>query len=125
MTRMRRLGVLQWVGVLGAALTWVGQHAVGQGSADAGCSAGGSHWGIANDTWQIALMVAACSLILASEAAAIVVFRATSGSSYESPPPAGRMRFFAIASMTANVIFLVIVLLDGIAATVDTLCRQS
>jgi len=125
MTRLQRLALLQWAGVVLAPAAWVGQHAVGQGTADARCSPGGSQWGIGHDTWQIALMVATVIVILVSEAAAIAVYRATRESSYQSPPPAGRLQFFAIPAMVANLIFLGIVLMDGVASVVDALCRQS
>jgi hypothetical protein len=123
--RIRRLSRLSWFGFFVAAFAWVAQHGIGQGVADARCSAGGSHWGISNVAYQTGLMIGAGLLILAAEAAAIAVFRATSDASYESPPPVGRIRHVAIASMTANLIFLVIVLLDGIASIVDATCRNS
>ena len=34
-----------------------------------------------------------------------------------------RMRFFAIAAATANALFLVIVLLDGLGAILSVTCR--
>jgi len=74
--------------------------------------------------WQIALLAVACTLILLSEAAAVAAFRSTS-ESYQSPPPEGRIRLIAIAAMTTNLIYLVIVLLDGVASIVDIACRQS
>ena len=45
--------------------------------------------------------------------------------SYESEPAPGRIRFFAIAAMVANVIFLLIVLLDGFASIFSVECRGS
>ena len=37
----------------------------------------------------------------------------------------GRLHFFAAAALVTNLLFLAIVLLDGSASIVDTLCRQS
>ena len=36
-----------------------------------------------------------------------------------------RIRFFAIAALVANVLFLMIVLLSGLSAIVNTVCRQA
>jgi hypothetical protein len=121
---IRKLEILQWFGLLAGALVWAAQHVLGYGITEAECGAGGLHWGIENDVWQGALMAVAVALVLAAELAAIAVIAATSRSSYESPPVAGRVRFFAIAAAAANVIFLMIILLDGFAAIFNVTCRQ-
>jgi len=121
---VRRLEILQWVGLLGGALVWAAAHVVGFGITEAECGAGGLHWGIQNDVWQGALLVAAVAFVVAAELAAVTVIVATRRTSYESPPVPGRVRFFAIAAATANVIFLMIILLDGFAAILNVTCRQ-
>jgi hypothetical protein len=122
-TRLRKLSLLQWFGLFAAAGIWLAQHGIGQGMAEARCSAAGG--GISNDAVQIVLMILAGVVILAADAASVVVFRATSDASYHSPPPVGRMRMIAIATMSTNLIFLVIILLDGIASILDVACRNS
>jgi hypothetical protein len=117
--------VLQWVGFFVAPAAWFGQHLVGQAIGQASCSAANASWGVSNRAWQIALLAGACTLILLSEAAAVAVFRGTRTASYESPPPEGRIQLIAIAAMATNLIYLVIVLLDGIVSIVDVACRQS
>jgi hypothetical protein len=82
-------------------------------------------WGISNDTWQIVHMIVAGGLILLSEAAAVAAFLGTREESYEDAPPLGRMQLIAIAAMSTNLIYLVIVLLDGIASLVHSGCVQS
>jgi hypothetical protein len=124
-TRLRKLSLLQWFGLFAAPWIWVAQHGIGQGAAQVSCTAPGQHWGVSNDAYQIVLMIVGGLVILASEAAAFVVFRGTSDASYESPPPVGRIRMIAVATMTTNLIFLVIILLDGIASVVDIACRNS
>jgi hypothetical protein len=121
---LRRLEILQWFGLLAGALVWAAQHVIGYGITEAECGAGGLHWGVQNDVWQGALMGAAVACVVAAELAAITVIVATSSSSYESPPAPGRVRFFAIAAAAANVIFLMIILLDGFAAILNVTCRQ-
>jgi uncharacterized membrane protein YeiB len=122
---LRRLSVLQWFGLLGAALAWTGVHVLGYGVAQAKCSTVGSGWDIAHNTWQLTLMAVGVVVVLAAQAAAITVFRATREADDQDPPPDGRLHFFATAAVVANVIFLTIIVLDGLGATVSVLCRQS
>ena len=116
--------VFQWVGFFVAPLAWFAQHLIGQAISQASCSSANATWGVSNETWQIVLLAGAGALILLSEGAAVAAFRST-GASYQDPPPGGRVRLIAIAAMTTNLIYLVIVLLDGIASIVDIACRQS
>jgi hypothetical protein len=132
---LRRLSVLQWLGVVVAPLAWTGQHVVGYGVGQARCSVAGTNWGIGFDTWQLAILAAAALLILLSEAAAVTVFRATREVNYgDGPPqegrwagvvPYSRLHFFATAAMVANVLFLTVVLLDGLGSVFGSLCAQS
>lgn len=132
---LRQLSVVQWVGVVVAPLAWASQHVVGYGVGEARCSVAGSAWGISYDTWQLAIMGAAVVLILLSEAAAVTVFLETRETNYGDGPPgegrwAGavpytRLHFFAITAMVANVLFLTIVILDGLGSVFSTLCAQS
>jgi hypothetical protein len=123
--RLRRLEVLQWLGLLLGALVWAAQHVVGYGVTEAQCSPGGAHFGISNDVWQASLMAAALLVILGAEAAALTVFFATRPTSYEAEPPPSRIRFFAIAAIVANAIFFMIVLLNGLGSIISVDCRQS
>jgi hypothetical protein len=121
---LRRLEILQWTGLLGGALIWAAQHVLGYGITEAECNGAGLGWGIHNTVWQGALFAAAAACVIAAEAAAVAVIVATRSGSYESPPAPGRIRFFAIAAAAANVIFLMIILLDGFAAIFNVTCRQ-
>ena len=115
---------LAWVGLFVAPGAWFGQHVIGQAISQASCSAVNASWGVSNRTWQIALLVVASVIILLSEGAAVTVFRRTQDVSYEHAPPIGRVRLIAIAAMTTNLLYLVIVLLDGIASIVETGCKS-
>ena len=131
---LRQLSVLQWVGVVVAPLAWTGQHVVGYGVGQARCEVGAG-WGIGYDTWQLAIVVAAGLLVVASEAAAVTVFLATRATNYGDGPagegrwggavPYSRLHFFATAAMVANVLFLAILLMDGLASALETACVQS
>ena len=132
---LRRLSVVQWVGVVVAPLAWTGQHIVGYGTGQAKCSVGGMGWGIGFDTWQLAILAAAGLLVLISEAAAVTVFLATREANYGDGPaedgrwggavPYTRLHFFAMAAMVANVLFLAVILMDGLGSVFDSLCVQS
>jgi len=121
---IRRLNVLQWVGLFVGAAVWWAQHIIGLGITQAECSVGGAHWGISNDVWEGSLMGAAAAVVAFAELASVSVLRATTNASYEGEPPLSRIRFFAIAASVANVIFLVIILLDGFASIFAVTCRQ-
>ena len=131
---LRRLAFVQWIGVVVAPLAWTAQHVVGYGVGQARCEVGAS-WGIGFDTWQLAMLAAAGLLVVISEAAAVSVFLATREANFgDGPPEEGRwggavphtrLHFFATAAMVANVLFLAIILMDGLAAAFDSLCVQS
>lgn len=132
---LRQLSVVQWIGVVVAPLAWAAQHVVGYGVGEARCSVAGMRWGISYDTWQLAIMAAAALLILVSEAAAVTVFLETRETNYGDGPPGdgrwggaipySRLHFFATAAMVANVLFLVVIFLDGLGSVFSTLCAQS
>ena len=116
---------MQWFGLLGAPLAWTVQLVLGYGATEARCNAGGSGWGVAVDTWEISLMIAAGSVVVLAEVCAIVLYLATREVSYDDAPPLGRRHFFVTASSLGNVLFLMIILLSGLAAVDHMPCRQS
>jgi hypothetical protein len=119
-----RLAALQWTGLVAGVVVWSVEHIAGYGFTDAECK-GGAPWGIGNDTWQGTLMAIGLACLLAAEAAAVTVLLQTRGTSYEAPPALGRIRFLAIAAALANGLFILIVLLSGIASIADVPCRQA
>ena len=122
---MSRASTLQWIGLFVAPFAWLGQHLIGQAASQASCSTANTVWGMSNTVWQICLLVVAGSLIVLSEAAAVLAFLRTREGDHESAPPLGRIQLVSVASMCTNFLFLVIVLLDGVASIVDIACRQS
>jgi hypothetical protein len=122
---LHRLSVLQWVGLVGAALIWTAQHVVGFGIGQAECSAGGTRWGISNDVWQLTLFACAGVLVVAAEVAAAIVYVRTRGADVDDGPPPGRLHFFASAALVANVLFLLAMVLDTLGSVFGTLCRPS
>jgi hypothetical protein len=122
---VRRLSVLQWLGIGGGGIVWITAFLAGAGVSQAACNPGSSRWGIPHDTVEITLTAVACTLIALAEVAAFLVFRATRDVGEQDPPPQGRLHFFASAALVANVVFFMVILLSGIATTADVLCQQS
>jgi hypothetical protein len=122
---VRRLEVLQWLGLFVGASLWAAAHVVGFGISEARCSAAGSSWGIHFDLWEVVVTAVAGVLVLSAALAAGAVVAGTSGWSYEEGPPEGRIRFFAIAALAANAIFLVMIVLYAVGTTVNIPCRQA
>jgi hypothetical protein len=120
---LRRLGILQWVGLLLGGVVWWGQHVLGVVFADTVCKPGDA-LGIDNTVWQGTMMAIAAGFVLVAEAAAVGVVMRTRNTSYEDSPPIGRIRFFGIAAIVANLLFLGIILLDGSANLANVACRQ-
>jgi hypothetical protein len=132
---LRRLAQLQWVGLLFGATVWATGHVAGIGITQAECNATGlTRWGLSNPAWQGTLMAISLTSIVFAGACAVVVFLRTRGLEFgDGPPVEGpegerkptRIHFFSAASIAANGIFLMIVLLDGLANLLDVACRQS
>ena len=116
---------LQWFGLLAAPLAWTVQLVLGFGVTEARCNPGGARWGVAVDTWQISLMIAAGAVVILAELCAVTLYVSTRDVSYDGQAPLGRRHFFVAASSFGNVLFLVIILLSGIAAVDHVACRQS
>jgi hypothetical protein len=122
MTRIR-LEILQWYALIGGALAWTAEHVLGYFVSAAGCSTSVGHWHVNLGLWESLLTVAALSGVLAAEAAALVVFRATAAVDDDAPGPDGRMHFFAQAALLGNVLFFMLVLLDGAGVLYHANCR--
>jgi hypothetical protein len=116
---------LQWFGLLAAPIAWTVQLVLGYGTTVAACSVAGDRWGVSVATWEIALTAAAAAVAVAGQAAALVAWSRTRDGGEAATPPAGRIHFFADASLLSNTIFLAVILLGGIAAAHLVPCRQS
>jgi hypothetical protein len=121
----RALELMQWFGLLGAALIWIAQFLTGWGVTEARCGAANFAWHLNNDAWQITMMAVGVTVALLAEAAAIVVFARTRELEHDDPPPWGRRNFFAAAAVIGNLLFVMIILLSGIGAIYHTGCRAA
>ena len=116
-----RLEVLQWYALLGGALAWTAEHVIGYFVSDGGCSGRVGHPAV----WGALLVAFGALAVAAAQAAAIVVFRATSGIGHDAPGPDGRLHFFAVAALVGNVLFLMLVGLDGLGSLSHLPCVQA
>lgn len=122
---IRRLAILQWIAFLGGGVIWWVEFLAGTATSIAVCNPGSGRWGIPHDTVEAALMAFALTCVVAAQVAAVIVFRATRGVEEEDPPPHGRVHFFAIAALLGNTVFLMIILLTGVATIADRTCHQA
>jgi hypothetical protein len=122
--RLLGLELVQWYGLLGAAIAWTVQLVVGFGATVARCGPGGN-FGLPLDTLEILLAVVAGGLALLGEAAAIAVFLATREVDHDGPPPDGRRHFFASAAVVGNLLFLMIIVLSSLGIVAHSPCHQS
>ena len=122
---LRRLEILQWYALLGGALAWTSEHVLGYFVSVAGCSPPGHRWGVDAGLWGGLLLGATTVLIVLAGASAVVVFRETSAIGHDEPGPYGRLRFFAVAALVGNVLFFVLVGLDGLGSIAHLPCRQA
>jgi hypothetical protein len=122
---MRRLEILQWTGLLVGAAMWAAAHVIGYGTVEAHCNSAGPTFGIDLHLWEglINGLSGAASLCAALAATALLVL--TRDVSYEDEPPIGRIRFFAIAALIANVLFIMMVVLYTVGSLGNTPCTQA
>ena len=124
MTRTR-LELLQWFSLFPGPLAWATEHVVGFGISDATCHVAGVQWGLDASVLQTVLAVLVGIVVVAAWLAALVTFRETRTVDKDDPGPLGRIHFFAQAALLGNVLFFVIVVLDGVATVHDLPCHQS
>jgi hypothetical protein len=120
-----RLELLQWVGLLAAPLAWTVQLVVGFGVTQAACGPAGREWGVSTRPWEIALAIACGAVALAGQACALRLFRTLAGVEYDDAGPAGRLRFFSVAALFGNTLFVVAIALTAAGALAHVTCRQA
>jgi hypothetical protein len=120
---MKRLEVLQWFGLLAGAAAWGAAHVFGYGLTETRCNSGSVGWDVALHGWVGALTGLAAAITLCAALVSVLVL--TREVSYEDDPPVGRIRFFALAALIANVLFLVMVVLYAAGSIANDPCRQA
>jgi hypothetical protein len=121
---VRRLELLQWFALFAGPSAWAALHLLEFGIGNANCATAVARWNVPTGLLYVLLGCVFGAVVLAAEAAAVTLFRATAEVGDYDPGPLGRMRFFAQAAMLGNVLFFVIVVLDVVGATVHS-CNQT
>ncbi len=119
----RGLNVFQWFGLLGAPAAWAIHLVTGYFLAEAHCER--AHWATGWSPSETVLTLAAGAVAVAAEAAAAIVFLRLRQIHEDAPGPPGRQRFFAVAGLVGNILFLVAILLSGITVVATQACRQA
>lgn len=116
------LPAVMWFGLLGPAFAFVLEFVFGFGITQAACSPGGAGWGIPLQTWAaIATGVAAFVAVLGIAAATLLFLRTRQA---PDAPPAGRIHFLSVVSLATGPLFLFIILMGGLGASVLDVCHQ-
>lgn len=131
---LRKLGFLQWIGLLVGGMAWTTQHLMGIGTTQAACNvAGRTTWSLSTVTWEAVIAGIALAFVVTAEVCSVLVFMRTRETGFGSGPPEEgwkgarvptRLHFFSAASMAANAIFFMIIVLDFVANVFDVACRQ-
>ena len=122
---MRRLEILQWTGLLVGALVWAAAHVIGFGTTEAACNSAAPTFSVDFHLWEGLINGLAAVVALSAALAATAVLLRTRNVSYEDAPPIGRIRFFAIAALLANVLFVMIIVLYLVGSLGNTPCTQA
>jgi len=122
---MRRLELLQWSGLLVGALVWVAAHAIGCVTREGRCNVASPPFGIDLRLLEGLITGFAGLVALSAALAASAVLVSTRDVSYEDEPPIGRIRFFAIAALIANVLFVMMIVLYAVGSIGNTPCVQA
>ena len=116
---------LLWFGVLGAPGAWVTQFSLNYWLTEARCGVTETEWGLGLDAWVIIFTVLAAATALAAGLASLLLFRATAGTGHDTPPPNGRVHFLATVGIAITPLFVAIIVMNGVGATVLSNCHQS
>jgi hypothetical protein len=116
---------LLWFGVVGAPLSWVAQFGFNYWLTEADCSVAGTRWGIALNAWVIGATLVSAAVALAAGLTSLLLFRATSAADHDTPPPPGRTHFLATVGIAITPLFLAIIVMNGVGATILPDCHQS
>jgi hypothetical protein len=120
-----RLELLQWFGLLAGGAAWIVHLVLGYGMVLATCSAGGRTWSTNRGNYELPLTAVALAIAVLAEVAAFAVFRDVRAVHDDAPGPRGRLHFFAVGALVANVLFATAIVLEGIGVFAGATCRQS
>ncbi len=114
-----------WFAVLGPPAAWAVQFGAGYWLAQASCDRIDARWSDWHELATIGITVAAVLVVLAAAATSLGIYRGADDAADDDAPPAGRNHFLAIIGLTVAVLFLFIVVMNGVGVSVLSPCNQS
>jgi len=118
----RRASLWMWIGVWAAPVAWALQHALGVELGLARCTPGEPTWSFSLRTWSVIVAVVAAVIAAAGLIAALAAARATRS---REELPGSRIHFMAVMGITLSMLFLAIIVLNGLGTGLGDLCRQA
>ena len=109
-------------GLLAAPLAWTAQLVIGYGIGEADCAEGSRRSGIDSGAWELGLTVVAGAYAVSGLAAAAWSHREETRHGGDER---GRIAFMATGGILVSAVFVVLILLGGIAAVFFAHCRGS
>lgn len=134
MSETRPSTALLWFGVLGGAVAWMVEFAVGLQFTFAECNSPDARWRLPVRPWQSALAGAGALVGLAAIAVCWRIYRGTSQigdvADHERrgegvAPPLGRVNFLATVGLLVNFLAVAIMVMTAIGAPLLRVCQQS
>lgn len=123
--RRAPLAARMWFGLAGAPLAWAAQHVAGVMFTQADCANSTKTGGFPFDRWAIVMTAVTATLALLALLCALDVRAETGDADYHSAPPQGRTNFLATIGTAVAPLFLILILMSGIAAVLMVACQQS
>lgn len=123
--RRAPLAARMWFGLAGAPLSWAAEHVSGIMFTQADCANSTKTGGFPFDRWAIVMTAVTATLALLALLCALDVLAEARESDYHSAPPLGRTNFLATIGATVAPLFLILILMSGIAAVLISGCHQS
>ena len=114
---------LQWFGLLGGALAWATQFVLGFWIAASRCYPANAGWHVPEQTFYMIATAPTALVALLALASSVVLYLRLQD--HDNEPPGGRHVFFAYASIAGNVLFLALILLEGIGVLYHLSCHQA
>jgi hypothetical protein len=115
----------QWFAMAGAATAWGFQHAFGYWVSVGNCNQESTGWGSGAEFWTIAASATAALIAISAGLVAVALFRGTLEAETHGQAPPGRVRFLAIVGMAVTPLFLAIILMSGVGASIVSPCQTS
>ena len=116
---MTRVNLLLLFGLLAAPLAWAGQLVAGYQLGDARCSVAGMRWGFDSEAGEAAVLGVALAVAVGGLAVSWWLERSAGRDAR------GRVAFMAGGGIFVSAIFLVLILMGGIAALSIEHCRPA